>query len=189
MLLMTLLLSMNENYKCRKCVLDIETTTFAPWENGKIICIGIKDVDSGEVLVFHDENEEAMIIRFFQYFKQINFQEIIDFNIGFDIRYILIRCLRYKIPANSFFAVDSTDLMAILHRFKRLYTFDRPGTLDEWCRCLFGKGKLLNNNSVPALYRQGRITEIIRYNKNDLELTHELWKRITFVLNGYNNGN
>lgn len=172
---------MNNN---KKCILDIETTSFIPWDDGRIICIGIKDTKSGETMVFHDENEKILLIRFLQYFKEMNYEEIVGFNIGFDARYIFIRCLRHKIPASGFFAANFVDLMEILHKFKRAYTFDRPGTLDEWARFLLGKGKLLNSNSIPVLFRQGSIAEIIAYNKNDLELTFELWKRIMLVLHG-----
>ena len=171
---------MNQN---RKCIMDIETTSFEPWI-GKIICIGIKDVESGDVTVFYDEHEETLLMKFFQYFNKMNFQEIIGYNIGFDIKCILSRCLRYRIPANGFFRATATDLMIILHRFKRFYTYDRPGTLDEWAKYLLGRGKLFNNNSIPSLYQQGKISEIISYNKNDLQITFELWERITYVLQG-----
>jgi len=172
---------MTSKYEYKKCILDIETTGFNPWA-GRIICIGIKSIDSDEVTVFYDDHEETMLVRFLQYFSKNNFREIIGFNIGFDIRYILGRCLRYRIPANGFFTATSTDLMRALNGFKRTYNFNRPGTLDEWARFLLGKGKLLNNASIPALYRQGRIAEILRYNKNDVQITFEIWERTNSVL-------
>ena len=170
---------MTSKYEYKKCVLDIETTGFNPW-SGRIICIGIKDVATGELRVFYDEHEETLLVRFLQYFSKNNFREIIGFNIGFDIRYILGRCLRYRIPANGFFTATSTDLMRALNGFKR--TYGKLGTLDEWSRFLLGRGKLLNNASIPALYRQGRIAEILRYNKNDVQITFEIWKRTNSVL-------
>lgn len=168
----------------KKCVLDIETTSFIPWNDGRIICIGIKDVKSGETIVFFDEDEKTLLMRFLKYFERKKFQKIIGFNTGFDARFIFVRCLRHKISANGFFKSDFVDLMEILHKFKRAYAFDRPGTLDEWARFLLGKGKLLKNNSIPALFKQGCLDEIIRYNKNDVELTFELWKKIMLVLHG-----
>jgi uncharacterized protein YprB with RNaseH-like and TPR domain len=175
---------MTFKYEHKKCVLDIETTGFNPW-SGKIICIGIKDVDSNDVTIFHDDHEETLLIRFLQYFNKNNFREVIGFNVGFDVRYIIARCLRYRIPADVFLTANYVDLMRVLNGFKRLANFGRPGTLDEWSRFLLGRGKLLNNASVPALYHQGRITEILEYNKNDVEITYEIWKRINSVFGVY----
>lgn len=172
---------MTSRYEYKKCVLDIETTGFNPW-TGRIICVGIRNIASGEVTVFYDDHEETLLIRFLQYFNKNNFREIIGFNIGFDIRFIIARCLRYKIPSNGFFTATAIDLMRVLNGYKRLYNFNRPGTLDEWARFLLGKGKLLNNASVPSLYRQGRIAEILEYNRNDVEITFEIWERINSVL-------
>ena len=52
-----------------KCILDIETTSFQPW-SGRIICIGTKDVDNGEVRVLQDDHEETLLLQFFQYFNK-----------------------------------------------------------------------------------------------------------------------
>ena len=178
---------MDTNCKHKKCILDIETTSFTPWEPGRIICIGIKDVESGAITVFHDKNEEALLIQFFQYFNKMNYREIIGYNISFDIRFIFSRCLLYKVPACNFFAITYVDLMMILKGVNKGYNFNQPGTLNEWSIFLFGKGKLFENTQVPLLYQQGRIQEIIEYNENDLELTYTLWKRIKVVLDGNSN--
>jgi len=179
--------STNQN---KKCVIDIETTSLNPWE-GRIICVGIKDVESGETLVFQDDHEYAMLMRFFEYFIRRKFDEIIGFNIDFDLRFLTAKALKYKISsANGFFTATATDVMAILNRYKRLNSTFRWGTLDEWSRFLLGKGKILNGASVPELYRQRRVDEIVKYNENDVEITYELWRCIDAIMgadsHGYN---
>ena len=178
---------MNSEHENRRCVLDIETTGFNPW-TGRIICIGIMDVRLNDVTIFHDNHEETLLIQFLKYFNKMEFGEIIGFNIGFDIRFIIGRCLRYKLPASAFYEANSTDLMMILKGFKRTYNFNRPGTLDEWAGFLLGKRKLLKSSSVPMLYRQGRIDEILDYNRNDVQLTYELWDRINSVVGKVDHG-
>jgi len=187
MLLNALILSMNTNYKCKKCVLDIETECQFPTD-GRIICIGAKEIHSGEVKEFYDKSEEILLTRFLKYFNEKNFKEIIGFNVFYDIRFIFAKCLKYKIHGGTFFSAFYTDIMMILKSVRRVYNFNRPGTLDQWARFLIGKGKIMNNASVPALYRQGRINEILEYNRNDVEITFELWERIIFVLDGRKNG-
>lgn len=173
---------MNEKYRWKKCILDIETTSFTPWIDGRIICIGIKDIDSDETIVFYDEHEEMLLVKFLQYFNKKDFREIIGFNLSFDIRFIFSRCLKYKIPSYDFFKASQFDLMMVLKGVKKGYNFNKPGTLNEWATFLFNKGKLFENTKISSLYEEGRIDEIIEYNKNDLELTYDLWGRINLVL-------
>ncbi len=165
-------------------MIDIETTSLNPWE-GRIICVGIKDVESGKTLVFQDDNECAMLMRFFEYFNSRKYDEVIGFNVDFDLRFLTAKALKYKITsANGFFAANATDVMAILNRYKRLNSTFRWGTLDEWSRFLLGKGKLLNGASVPELFNQKRIHEIVKYNENDVEITYELWQCIHSIMGG-----
>lgn len=169
----------NEN---KKCIIDIETTSLNPWE-GRIICIGLKDIQSGDAIVFQDDHEYTMLMRFFEYFNRRKFNEIIGFNIDFDLRFLTAKALKYKITsANGFFTATSTDVMAILNRYKRLNSTFRWGTLDEWSRFLLGKGKTINGASIPELYRQRRIEEIVKYNENDVEITYELWQCIHTIM-------
>jgi len=166
-----------------QCVIDIETTSFQPWQ-GKIICIGIKDIYSGKTQVFQDEHQEAMLIQFLQNFNKNNYNEIIGFNLSYDMRYIFAKCLQYRIPINGFISKRQTDLMTILKSVKKGYSYNTPGTLDDWAQSLLGKRKLFHNTQIPELYKQGRINDIIEYNINDIELTYELWKRIDLVMGG-----
>lgn len=164
-----------------KCVLDIETTSFQPW-SGRIICIGIKDTNTGKISIFQNKDEETILLQFFKYLNKKNFSEIIGYNLGFDVRFLFAKCLQYKLPSHDFFSKQQTDLMMILKNVKGGYNFNKPGTLDEWAQSILGKRKLFHNYQIPQMYRQGRIQDIVNYNKNDLEITYELWKRIVFVL-------
>ncbi len=165
----------------KKCVIDIETTSFFPWK-GKLICIGIKNLQTNETTIFQNQNEKAQLEEFLNYFSQKKFDEIIGFNIGFDLRFLIAKCIQHQVFAQSLLDASSTDLMMLLKGFKRQYNFNKPGTLDEWTRCILGKGKTLSNQEIPILYRQDRLREIIDYNRNDVEITFELYEKITNVL-------
>ena len=167
----------NEN----KCVIDIECTSFNPWE-GRLICIGVLDVNNGETKVFQDSHEETLLIEFLKYYNKKDFQEIIGYNITYDTRFIFAKCLKYSIPANQFFSAYQTDVMMILKSVKKGFNFNIPGTLDEWSKSVLGRKKLFHNTEIPELFQQGRISDIIEYNIVDLEITYELWKRIRSVL-------
>jgi len=169
----------------KKCVIDIETNG-DPW-TGRIISIGIMDVNSREITIFYEENEEILLMHFLQFFNKNGFNHIIGFNVSYDIRFIFSKCLKYRLTANGFFKAPTTDLMVLLKKINTSFSYNRPGQLSEWGK-LIGKNKMLKSAPVPILFQQKKMDEILAYNKNDLELTYELWKRIRLVLDGYSNG-
>ena len=162
----------------KRCILDIEATSIHPW-TGRIICIGTKDTQTGATTIFIQDNEQTLLNDFFHHFDTHAYDQIIGFNLDYDLRYLTGKAFRYKIPAHRFFNVTTTDLMTTLNRNRRLNATFRWGTLDEWSRFLLGKGKLHADTSIPELYRQRRLDEIIQHNHTDLELTFELWQLIT----------
>lgn len=171
--------------KINRCVIDIETTGLHPTE-GRIICIGCKDIRTGRIIVFYDEDERQMLIDFLDYFHKSGFKEIIGYNVLFDIRFIFGRCLKYDLESNGFFKARHTDLMQIMKSVKPVWSMNRPGTLDEWTEFVFGSGKIKLPDSVSDLFEQGKITQIMEYNKRDVEITSKLWDRVRRVLENEN---
>lgn len=141
-----------------------------------------RNTKTKKINVFHYEKEEILLIQFLQYFNKHHFQQVIGYNISYDVRFIFSRCLKYNLAAPAFFKSKKVDLMRILKSVNGGYDFNKPGTLDQWCQYLFNKSKTYNNIEIPSLYELGRIDDILSYNKNDLKLTYNLWKRITSVL-------
>jgi len=166
----------------KRCVLDIETEDLDP-KVGRIICIGVKDVESDKPIVFHDESEKQLLEDFLDYFHHKGFNEIIGYNILFDIRYIFARCLKYGLTSNGFFNSNHIDLMHIMKSVKKVYSINKAGTLNEWSEFLFGAGKFPLSESIKEKFKKGKISEIIEYNKRDVEITYLLWKRVQQVLN------
>jgi len=165
----------------RKIVLDIETTDLHP-AAGQLICVGVKEVDTGITRVFFDRNEEVMVRRFINYFNKGNFGEVIGFNIMHDVRFLFGKCLRFNIRMGSFYRANYNDLMATLKAVKDLYCTNRPGSLNTWVKFIFNESKMQKNASVPQLFNEGKISTIIQYNRKDVELTCKLWKRVRDVL-------
>jgi DNA polymerase elongation subunit (family B) len=165
----------------KRCVIDIETEDLSPIE-GRIICIGIRDVDNGSTIVFYDKDEVRMLKDFFDYFGNKCFKEIIGYNVLFDIRFIFARALKHNLDAHGFFTSSYHDLMGIMKSVKNSWSWNRPHTLEEWSQLIFGNGKVELGTSVADLYRKGMIDKIIEYNKQDVEITYNLWKRVEKIL-------
>ena len=167
----------------RKLILDIEAENGDP-KTGRILCIGTLDVSRYKIIVFTDEIEKYMIERFVRYFKYHKFDEIIGYNLPYDMRYIFAKCLKYGIESGILFKAKETDLMRIMKSVNGTPSFNRPGKLGEWAEYLFGMGKLKKTCSVKQLFDERRFAEMVDYNKQDLKLTYMLWKRTELVLNG-----
>jgi len=167
---------MNNN---KICILDIETNG-DPW-TGRIISIAIMNTETKGIAVFYDENEETLIMHFLQFFNKNGFIHIVGFNIIYDIRYIFGKCLKYQLKANGFFKAKTTDLMMILKGLNKSYNYNRPGRLAEWAQ-LIGRNTSWKSAPVPVLYQQKKIDEIVAYNREHVQTTYELWKRINLVL-------
>jgi len=165
----------------KMCIIGIETESLDP-KVGRIICIGIKDIESGEIKVFYCPNEEVMVKQFVSFFNKMKYNEIIGYNILFDIRFLFAKCLKYKISARGLFSTRFTDLMIIMKSTRNIFSLNNAGTFDEWCEFLFHKRKILNPEEIPLIYQGGGIDEIIKYNKDELEMVFRLWERIDYVL-------
>lgn len=163
-----------------KCILDIETEDLDP-KLGRIICIGVRDAETGKDIVFYDENEKQMLKDFLCYFNEKEFLEVIGYNVLFDVRFLFSKCLKYNLSANGFFHSNFNDLMWTMKSVVKRYSWNPPGKLDEWAEFLFGVGKYPLPDSVQKIFENGGISQIIEYNKRDLEITHMLWKRIEKV--------
>ena len=162
----------------KKCIIDIETSDYLPWTDSTIICIGIMNLTTRTKHVFHNDNEQDLIRSFTDYFNQRDFTEVIGYNITFDIRFLLSRCLRYQIPAQQLYNAKTTDLLKILSLQTQSDNYNKPGKLGEWSTYLFNKNTLYQNGSIRQLYQQNMIQDIIAHNHRDLELTHQLYQRI-----------
>lgn len=167
-----------------KCIIDIETKGYLPWNDSQIICIGLLDVQTKTKHIFHNESEEKLIGSFINFFNIRNYDEVIGFNVAYDIRFLLSRCLKYQITAKNLFNAKMNDLMKIVSLSIKEENFNKPGKLGEWSSYLFNKTTLFQNGSVKYLFESGKIDEIIAHNHRDLDLTLLLWKRIQQVING-----
>jgi len=173
----------NSRKKPPRCILDIESNSFKPYEpHSRLICIGIMDVTSDETKVFQDNNEKAMITNFFTYFNKKQFCQIIGYNVSFDIQFLFSRCLYFQISNKRFFTTPTYDIMWILKNVKGKNGYNHCGSLNDWCKVILGKEKTFQNTEIADLYKKGLITEIVNYNKRDLELEAELLHRIEHVL-------
>ena len=160
-------------------IIDIETKSLEPWEDGEIVCIGVMDLDTGKITQFFGDDEKEFLKEFFEWFHEKEYKKVIGYNVGFDFRYIFGRAMKYGISANGFFRRSIiVDLMGIMKSVRSMmYTMNKPGKLNQWSELCFGSGKIRLSDSIADLFEQGKISDILTYNAQDLRITAELYKR------------
>lgn len=162
------------------CIIDIETDKNL-MNGGRIISISLMNVATKEISSFYNEREEKLIMEFLRYYNKFGFKKVIGFNINFDRRFIFAKCMKYNLSANGFFKARTTDIMTILKGIDGNLNYNRPGKLCEWSE-LIGKNDINKSAPVPVLFKEGRIDEIIEYNKSHVRLIFQLYTKIKLVI-------
>ncbi len=173
---------MNRNLGQKRCIIDVEST--ADLWSGRLVCIGVMNIDSKdkEIRIFAGESEETLLMDFLKYYNENKFNVIIGYNTIWDFRYIISRCLKYRLRAEAFYRAHCVDLMMVLKTFGKGFNYNELGTLDSWSKLLTGRGKLVTDAPVPVLFQRGDIDQIVAYNKTDLKLTYMLYDRLNTVM-------
>jgi len=165
----------------KRCVIDVESEGLEPWKD-RLICVGCRDTDSPKTKVFFSEDEKDLVNEFISYYNRKGFNEVIGFNVSFDLRFIFAKCLKYRIPAPKLFNSHFVDVMDNVKSIRRMYSYNKSGKLDDWLQYLFGIGKLEKGKSVKDMFEKREFTRIILYNRQDVNMTYELWKLIRTIL-------
>ena len=173
------------NSTVKQCVIDLEMNGTSMW-NDTIICLSALDTENPkEIITFHaDKSEEELLIQFLKFFNAHRFQNVIGYNVFYDHQVVVTHAIKHRLPVGAFYDVQLTDLMLILKG--RRFTYNQVGSLNEWSKFLLNKEKMQTEDSVPALWRQGKLDQISLYNKQDVELAYQIWKRLHECIGGYN---
>lgn len=156
---------------------DIETTGFAP-EKTTLYLIGCVYFEKGEYYTrqwFVDEPafEMEAIANFIEFVK--NFKAIVHYNgSGFDIPYIIKKCVQYNI-SHCFDKLESIDIYKIIARFKSLFkTSDiKQKTMEKFLKInredKYNGGELINvYNNYCIKPSDDLLRLLLLHNHNDL---------------------
>lgn len=147
-------------------ILDIETLGLDPF-SGQVIAIGIKVFENYTDRI-HITNDERELLEWF-WSQTKGFDVLIGWNIKkFDLWFLLIRSLKYKIKINKNFQV--IDLMECLfpngQRWKRL---------SDVSETFFGERKDRSGQMIMEAFLKNDTKTIEKYLKEDLVLTTSLY--------------
>lgn len=108
----------------KRSIIDIETTGLQPVkDDNRVLAIGVDNA-----IIMHP-NEKQSLTEFWEYLS--TYTQLCGFNIdGFDIRFLLIRSVKHRVPVKRFTTLD-------LRRILANNQYKAEGTLTDYCR-IFG---------------------------------------------------
>ena len=169
----------------KSAIIDIETTGTKPWES-RITCIGVKLLGdpSLPVMQFTDEDEATLLRAFANWFTGAGLTELIGYNVIFDVRFIFVACMRYRIKLPPINSVTLYDLMQTMEQVwqKFIYGNNAAGTLDNWCRYLFNEEKPGTTDAMMKAWADKNFDKIKEFNRWDLEHEFLLLSLIEYTL-------
>lgn len=164
-------------------LIDIETTTAEP-HLGRIMCIGYIDPKTTQSDIIFNDDEEALVKQFIDFYTNSGYDQIVGYNVSFDIRYIFARCLRYQIPASIFLNSAYYDLMQIMKQVKMafVFTMNKPHGLYDWAKYLFNVDRHSGHKEILEAWEKKDLNFIRAHNEQDLNVLFNLYNLIQFVM-------
>lgn len=127
--------------KKKGLLLNIETTGVNPVES-QLICISYLDPSEDEPVArtIIGLTPPELLREFIRVFDDGAYNQIIGYNVSFDLRFLFSVAERYRVKAANLFKADIYDVANIQKQVKSefVFTTQKPGTLDEWAKFLWG---------------------------------------------------
>lgn len=150
---------------------------------GRVIVIGVLDVDTRAETVFAENEEKALLTRFWDWLASHEYERYVTFSgKRFDIPFLNIRSAihglapRVVIPAEPLTTDPHFDVREVFEGNDRR----RRGSLDYFT-AIFGvpspKSKM-NGAKVAEAYAEGRLDEIAQYCLEDCRATAAIYERL-----------
>ena len=162
----------------KRLIFNIETLGVNPLKN-RIITIGFQDSEDveGNPTVIMLDSEEQMLRNFLQILLDGEYNELVGYNLGFDYRYILLRCMYYNIPCKEFFDCELYDLMQAVQQGKLAFVYNpqKAPNLSDVSDFLFNYPKPFTDEEMIAFYEAGEYDKVLLFASSQITRTLVLY--------------
>ena len=164
-----------------RLIVDIETTSLDPSDNGRVVCICTHNLRTNENKSFFSLDEGEMLTKFWEYVGQCGKEndagtQLVGFNVNsFDVPYLIHRSLVRAARTERFTVLD---LRQVANAFFHSYNKFAKGDLAYWAKILGIEQETHSGKMVPGLFLEGKYDEIVKHCVEDVSLTKHLFKRI-----------
>ena len=160
-------------------IIDAETTSLEPSENGRVTCISTYNKDNGETKSFIDLDESKILRDFWDYVKSLKTPTLVTFNGSyFDIPYVVHRSI---VRNEKVFSYKLIDLRLIANSFFTSYDKKAKGSLAYWAAVLGIEQKTPPGAEMINLFMEKKLDEIKCHCQEDVLITNALFDRLKEV--------
>ncbi|HLG25039.1 MAG TPA: ribonuclease H-like domain-containing protein [Candidatus Nanoarchaeia archaeon] len=156
-------------------ITDIETTGLDPLKD-RSTALGI-EIGEGQ-LIFNEDDERFNLHSYWQFLRKHQYFRLIGFEIGFDVRFLVIRSLLHKVKIVDVMGktIDLRQVLSFGNKYEK-------GTLNDYSKFL-GFGEKYNGfigAHATILWQDGKKDELKKYLSKDLELTWKVYHRCKHI--------
>ena len=170
-----------------KIILDCETSGVSPVvkifdkitgevtrEHKRLLCISVLNLDTNEMRSFYGEDEKQFLIDFFKYLsKEVSLDEILGFNINFDINFIRIRSFYHNVKISDNFTWNIvTDLRKTISDEEYAV-----GTLKFWGEVCGVNAVSEDGSKMLELYAKKDWQKIKEHSEEDVKISLAVYNR------------
>lgn len=159
-------------------IIDAETTSLEPSENGRVTCISTSNLDNNNIISFCDIQENKILKEFWDYIRTLNNPTLVTFNgSSFDIPYIIHRSI---VCSQKIAKYEHLDLRQIANSFFTSYDKRAKGNLAYWAAVLGIEQKTPPGAQMVQLFLEGKMEEIKKHCVEDILISQKLYERLKY---------
>jgi len=168
-------------------IIDVETTSLEPSENGRITCISTYNFDDNKTISFWGADEIKILLDFWNYIEILKCPTLVTFNgSSFDIFYLIHRSI---VRSQKISKYSHLDLRHIVNSFFTTYDKRAKGGLSYWAAVLGIQQKTPPGCQMISLFMDKKYDEIKDHCCEDILITKALFERLKFCGLIAGNGN
>ena len=171
-------------------IVDCETTSLDPSENGRVTCISTYNFDTKKTLSFWGPDEAKIIGDFWTYVEDLKYPTLVTFNgDSFDIPYLIHRSI---VTGQKVAKYNRLDLRLIVNSYFTSYNRQVKGSLKYWATVLGIDQHTPPGSQMISLFLEQKYDEIKCHCEEDILITQKLFERLNvcgLIGNGYGNQN
>ena len=166
-------------------IVDAETTSLDPSENGRITCISTYNFEDNLIFSFYGADEIKILADFWNYIESLKCPTLVTFNgSSFDLPYLIHRSI---VRSQKISKYAHLDLRQVVNSFFISYDKRARGSLAYWAAVLGITQITPPGSQMITLFMNQKFDEIRCHCEEDIMITKALFDRCCEV--GLINGN
>jgi len=124
-----------------------------------------------------------MVKRFLDLYVNGGYRELVGYNVSFDFRFIVAKCMFYNLFCKELIGTGLYDLMQVMKQVKQAFVFgsNKAGKLSDWSEYFFNFPKEITDAEMWKAYAEGNLGIVMSFAENQVRRTMMLYHLFNYV--------